>query len=391
MKHRLAFRTNVRWIGALLVALAVTVAAPAATKVLERATAAPVGNCTPEANWGTNRPDLAARVVELVNQHRASLGLQPLNVSPTLTNSAVWKSLHMAYYNYLQHDDPPPPFARTVGERLEACGYPASLAGWGENAAYGYPTPEAVMQGWLGSPSHRSNIENPYWRVIGVGAAQAAGGALFWTQDFGTFDDSGAPPPTSTPTPTPTPPPPTPTPTPPEPTATPTPPPPEPTATPPPEPEPTPTQFPTLYFAHPSSVVIQRGALESGSATSVWVNDGDYLQVGAYAGATAWYGRFWPVPNSLQSLTVIYSGLNSLSCQQTLSIWSWSLDAWVVLDSRPVDTSEVGITATPPGPLASYVSGTSDEGTVAVRVRCARGDYLPFSSMGDLMEIRYED
>jgi hypothetical protein len=121
------------------------------------------------------------------------------------------------------------------------------------------------------------------------------------------------------------------------------------------------------------------------------VNDGDYLQVSSYAGATAWYGRFWPVPNSLQSLTVIYSGLNSLSCQQTLSVWNWSLGAWVVLDSRIVGTSEVRITAIPPGTLASYVSGTSDEGTVAVRVRCARGDYLSFSSVGDLMEIRYED
>ena len=155
-----------------------------------------IGDCTPGSNWGTLRQDLASQVVQLVNQHRASLGLVQLQVTTPLTNSAVWKSRHMAYYQYMAHNDPAPPVARSVGDRLLVCGYPANSAGWGENIAYGYPSAASVMQGWLNSPGHRQNIENPSYRGIGVGAASSGGGTLYWTQQFGTsLSGGGTPPP----------------------------------------------------------------------------------------------------------------------------------------------------------------------------------------------------
>src|SRR6202011_366502 len=101
----------------------------------------------------------------------------------------------MAFYNYFAHPDQAPPVARNVSDRLSACGYPASSSGWGENIAYGYSSADAVMTAWLNSPGHRANIENASFAVIGVGAAANAVGTLYWVQDFGTFDDSGAPPP----------------------------------------------------------------------------------------------------------------------------------------------------------------------------------------------------
>ena len=157
-----------------------------------------VGNCTPTAGWGTLNATFATQVVSLVNQHRQAMGLAPLGVSPTLTNSAQWKSLHMAGYSYMQHDDPAPPVARTVSDRLAACGYPIGSVGWGENIAYGYATPVDVMNAWLNSPGHRANIENSSYRAIGVGVARSASGVYYWTQDFGTLLDSGsAPPPTA--------------------------------------------------------------------------------------------------------------------------------------------------------------------------------------------------
>jgi uncharacterized protein YkwD len=174
---------------ALLVALSSALLAAPATGQ------AAIGDCTPGATWAASRPDLASRVVDLVNQHRTCIGLVALNVSPTLTASAVWKARHMATYNYLAHDDPAPPVARTVPDRLEACGYPSRSTGWGENIAYGYSTPESVMQGWLNSPGHRANIEQPAFRAIGVGAAANASGVLYWAQDFGQYDDSATVPP----------------------------------------------------------------------------------------------------------------------------------------------------------------------------------------------------
>jgi uncharacterized protein YkwD len=146
-------------------------------------------DCTPGADWGQPRQSLAPAVLELVNAHRATLGLSQLKLSPTLTAAAVWKARHMARYGYFGHDDPAPPVARSVFDRIRACGYAGAYAG--ENIAAGYRTPATVMQAWLLSPGHRANIEGSSWTVIGLGIAQASNGALYWVQEFGSSDDSG--------------------------------------------------------------------------------------------------------------------------------------------------------------------------------------------------------
>ncbi|HST17721.1 MAG TPA: CAP domain-containing protein [Gaiellaceae bacterium] len=176
--------------------------------------------CTPDSSWGTVNSGYASQVITLVNQHRASLGLGQLSSDAALTRSAVWKSMNMAGLNYFDHNDDP--IGRSVGQRLSDCGWPSNL-GWGENIAYGYPTPDQVMSGWLNSPGHKANIENPSFTTIGVGVAANAQGGYYWTQDFGQGSSGGAPPPPTTTTP---PPPPT--------TTTPPPPPPPTTTTPPP-------------------------------------------------------------------------------------------------------------------------------------------------------------
>ena len=172
--------------------LAVVAAAAAAALTIAPAPAPATslaGDCTPDASWKPARTDLANAVIKLVNAHRASLGLRQLAVSPTLTRSAVWKARHMATYRYMAHDDPAPPVARSVGERIAACGYSGA---WGENIAEGYPTAASVVAGWLGSPGHKANIENPSYTVTGSGAAIATGGITLWAQDFGTSNDSGS-------------------------------------------------------------------------------------------------------------------------------------------------------------------------------------------------------
>ena len=199
-------RTPLRRV-APLVALAVAglavalVAAPASDTAL--------GDCTPSSTWPAARADLADGVFTLVNAHRATVNAPALVVSPSLTAAAVWKARHMAMYQYLSHDDPAPPVARTTADRLAACGY--SGAGWGENIAFGYSTPAAVMNGWLNSPGHRANIEEPAYRATGIGAAIAPNGAVYWAQTFGTSTAGTPPPTTTTTTTTPTPPPPPPT------------------------------------------------------------------------------------------------------------------------------------------------------------------------------------
>src|SRR3954464_5232292 len=151
---------------------------------------AAVGDCTPGSNWGTLNASYADQVLTLVNQHRTAMGLNALSSNSVLTAAAQWKALHMAYYGYMQHDDPAPPVARTWFDRVVACGY----SGYGstrENIAYGYQTPQDVMTGWLNSPGHRANIESTSYNSIGIAAARGANGYWYWTQDFGSIVDGG--------------------------------------------------------------------------------------------------------------------------------------------------------------------------------------------------------
>lgn len=150
----------------------------------------------PDPSWPAVQPDLEAAVMALVNAHRATLGLSRLGRLASLTASSEWKSRHMAQYRYLGHDDPAPPVARTWLQRLVDNGYPSQFAA--ENAAYGQPTPDAVVSAWLASDGHRENIETPAWTGTGVGAATGPTGIVYWTQSFGVVSD---PPPSPPPAP----------------------------------------------------------------------------------------------------------------------------------------------------------------------------------------------
>ena len=177
----------------LWICVPVIVATAATALALPSAPRTAVGACTPGSDWPAARPALADAVLAAVNAHRATVGARPLAVSQALQAAAVWKARHMAKYGYMDHDDPAPPIARSVAERIAACGY--SGAGWGENIAYGYPSAQAVVQGWLASPGHRANIEQPAFAATGIGAAVAPSGAVFWSQTFGTSTAGTAPPP----------------------------------------------------------------------------------------------------------------------------------------------------------------------------------------------------
>lgn len=170
-------RRFVQLLSALLTITAVAALPPAAS--------AATGDCAPDGAWPAARPDLAAQVVDLINAHRAQMGLRQLSVSPILTSVATWKARHMAAYSYMTHDDPGPPAPRTASDRMTACGYPSAT--WGENIAMGYTTPQAVVDGWLASPGHRANIERADYVATGVAAAGAD--QLYWSESFGGFDD----------------------------------------------------------------------------------------------------------------------------------------------------------------------------------------------------------
>jgi uncharacterized protein YkwD len=181
----------VRIVAATVLAGAGLVAGRAATAAHAGASA---GDCTPAASWPAAQPTAATAALAAVNAHRATRGLAPLRVSASLTASATWKARHMAAYNYMAHEDPAPPAARSFFARVAACGYGAAAS---ENIARWYPSPAAVVQAWLADPPHRANIEGG-WSTTGIAVAVSASGIPYWVEDFGVGEGSPPPPPPQT-------------------------------------------------------------------------------------------------------------------------------------------------------------------------------------------------
>jgi uncharacterized protein YkwD len=129
-----------------------------------------------------------ARVLDLVNQHRAAAGLSPLIRAAELDSAARRHSDDMATHNFMSHTGSD---GSTPGQRISAAGYQWST--YGENIAAGYSTAEAVVNAWMNSSGHRANILNSRYKEIGLAVTYRAGTTYryYWTQDFGLRGGSG--------------------------------------------------------------------------------------------------------------------------------------------------------------------------------------------------------
>ncbi|MET7469374.1 CAP domain-containing protein [Micromonospora sp. NPDC005686] len=119
------------------------------------------------------------QVVTIVNQERAKAGCKALTVNAKLNLAAQRHSQDQADHKKMDHtgSDGSQPW-----DRVKAAGYSYSMVG--ENVAWNYQTPAAVMEGWMNSEGHRKNILNCSYTQIGVGVARSNG--PYWTQVFAT-------------------------------------------------------------------------------------------------------------------------------------------------------------------------------------------------------------
>jgi uncharacterized protein YkwD len=132
------------------------------------------------------------QVLTLVNQRRgvgASCGGTPypavpaLSMNGNLRDAARAHSQDMASQNYFSHTSLD---GRTFDQRIHNAGYSGAFP-LGENIAAGQSTPAAVVDAWMASPGHCTNIMSNGFRSIGVGYAFSSGSTYrsYWTQDFG--------------------------------------------------------------------------------------------------------------------------------------------------------------------------------------------------------------
>ena len=115
-------------------------------------------------------------VAALVNQERAAQGLNALQLRTDLNQAAEVRSQEIV--TQFSHTRPDGRGCSTVLDDNQI-----SWKTTGENIAYGYNSPEAVMNGWMHSSGHRANILNADFDSIGIGIV-SQNGTLYWTQIF---------------------------------------------------------------------------------------------------------------------------------------------------------------------------------------------------------------
>ena len=131
--------------------------------------------------------DYADQVLEEINAERRKAGVSSLQMDFTLMECAMQRSAESLVigeaYTYseisgdIAHSRPDGSSCFTVSDKME-----------GENIAYGQPSPDAVVSAWMGSSGHKSNILNPAYKSIGIGAVYAKNGTYhyYWSQAFST-------------------------------------------------------------------------------------------------------------------------------------------------------------------------------------------------------------
>lgn len=144
----------------------------------------------PESDRAASADEL--EILRLTNEARArgaTCGTTPYAPAPALrwndqlAHASRNHTLDMGKRGYFDHTTPEGvPFS----DRITGAGYLWRTAG--ENIAAGQPSPAAVVDGWLKSPGHCTNIMNPAFTELGVGAVTVAGSPyrLYWGQNFGT-------------------------------------------------------------------------------------------------------------------------------------------------------------------------------------------------------------
>ena len=139
-----------------------------------------INGCKVSSSSNPSAAEVENEVFDLVNQHRASIGLEPLEWNGTIAVECRAHSSNMASGSVPIAHDGFDQRAANIGDTI-----PYTLIG--ENVAYvdigssGSPA-SLALNGWLNNPPHRENIEGNY-NLTGVGVAKD-GSKYYFTQIF---------------------------------------------------------------------------------------------------------------------------------------------------------------------------------------------------------------
>lgn len=126
---------------------------------------------------------VAAEVIKLTNAERGLRGRARLRPNPRLMRAAQLHAEQMARAGQMAHVLPDAVYPRAE-DRLAGAGY--SWQTCGENVALGQRSAAEVVDSWMRSRGHRTNILSPDFIELGVGYAIDRAGRPYYVQVFGT-------------------------------------------------------------------------------------------------------------------------------------------------------------------------------------------------------------
>jgi uncharacterized protein YkwD len=151
-------------------------------------TPAPRPGAADAARAGVKHSDeIEGAILELVNHERAKAGAGPLQPDGTLRATAEGHSGDMIVRNFFAHEDPDGLSAadRIAQAHRQLIGLTGENIWMGVNVDLSDPKRAAasIMDDWMRSPGHRSNILKKEYTHLGVGVA-LKGGDVRATQNF---------------------------------------------------------------------------------------------------------------------------------------------------------------------------------------------------------------
>jgi uncharacterized protein YkwD len=114
-------------------------------------------------------------ILELINDHRLNLGLNPLSDMGIIKSQAYNHTSYMLAQNSISHDN----FFYRKSFLQNNAG--ANLVS--ENVAFGYTNAESLVYAWLNSEGHRANIEGDFTN-FDISAEQDSEGRWYYTNIF---------------------------------------------------------------------------------------------------------------------------------------------------------------------------------------------------------------
>lgn len=119
--------------------------------------------------------DIATNILQLVNEHRSSIGKQILETNTLAEALAEEHNMFMISQGDIGHEN--------FDHRADRLFDEENAKGIGENVAFKQVSAQQVMSAWLNSSGHRENIEGNFSH-IGISVVKSESGIYYFTQLF---------------------------------------------------------------------------------------------------------------------------------------------------------------------------------------------------------------